>query len=387
MKRSLLLTHDFPPVISGISTVFYHIWKHYSQDRYMVLTRRVEGFKTFDRTAAFRPRRIRAPKTGKPGKIITFFLMAFWTTYYVLFRSVREIHAGQILSCGPIGYLFQKLFGIPWFLWVYGGETSAAYRRSKWEEKLVNILLRECTYIVTNSSVVTREFVDYGISEKRIIEIVPAVDADIFTPGPPPANLIEKLGLEGKQVLLTVARLTKRKGHDLVLKAMDMLRNRDNLRYVIVGSGEDRERLEGLVETLGLTGSVICAGRVEDSELPDYYRLCDIYVMPNREVLESTDSIEGFGISFIEANACEKPCIGGRSGGAEAAVVDGVTGYLINPENAEELAEKICFLLDNPDVSADMGRAGRMRVLREFSWETRAHTLAGYFTVPVEVGQ
>ncbi len=385
MKRSLLLTHDFPPVISGIATVFYNIWQYYSRDRCIVLTRRVERFEAFDRSAAFHPIRIRVPKIGKPGKIITFFLMASWTTYYVLLRNVREIHAGQILSCGPIGYLFQKICGIPCFLWVYGGETTAVYRRSKWEEKLVNTLLRECTYLVTNSPVVTREFVDYGISEERIIEIVPAVDADIFTPGPPPEHLIEKLGLEGKQVLLTVARLTRRKGHDLVLKAMDILRNRDALHYVIVGLGEDRERLEGIVGTLGLTGSVTFAGRVEDSELPDYYRLCDIYVMPNREVLESTDSIEGFGISFIEANACEKPAIGGRSGGTDAAVVDGVTGYLINPENPEELAEKMCFLLNNPDVSAEMGRAGRERVLREFFWKTRAQTLAGYFSVPAEV--
>ncbi|MFC1528688.1 glycosyltransferase family 4 protein, partial [Candidatus Latescibacterota bacterium] len=338
MTRSILLTNDFPPVISGISTVFYHIWKYYSPERMLVLTPRAKESDAFDRSALFRPVRFRSFTGGIIGKLISFALMAFWCSWYVFFRRVREIHAGQILSCGPIGYMYQKLFGIPCFLWVYGGETTDAYRRSWLEERIVGILLRGCSFLVTNSPVVTEEFLAYGIPEDRIIEIIPAVDADTFTPGPPPAHLVEKLGLADKQVILTVSRLTERKGHDLVLKALSILRNRDKLHYVIVGTGEDRERLERIVESHSLSGRVTFAGRVDDTELPGYYRLCDIYVMPNREVLESTDSIEGFGISFVEANACEKPVIAGRSGGTSAAVEDGITGYFVDPENPGELA-------------------------------------------------
>ena len=382
LKRSILLTNDFPPVISGISTVFYHVWKYYSPERMLVLTPRVEGSDAYDRAAEFRPVRFRTPRTGRLGKIISLALMAGWTKYYVFFHNVREIHAGQILSCGPIGYLFQKLFGIPCFLWVYGGETTEAYKRSGLEKWLVEKLLRGCAYLITNSPVVTKEFLNYGIPEERIIEIIPAVDADIFTPGSTPTHLVEKFGLEEKQVLLTVSRLAKRKGHDLVLKALDLMKDRDNLHYVIVGTGEDRERLEGIIEILDLSDRVTFVGRVDDAELPDYYRLCDIYVMPNREVLESTDSIEGFGISFIEANACQKPSIAGISGGTAAAVEDGISGYLIDSEDSEELAGKIRYLLDNPEVRADIGRRGRERVLREFSWEQRAQKLAEYFSVP-----
>ncbi|MBT4482199.1 MAG: glycosyltransferase family 4 protein [Candidatus Latescibacteria bacterium] len=381
MTRSLLMTNDFPPVISGISTLFYNVWKYYSPERMLVLTPRTKDSETFDRAAAFRPVRFRTFAGGKIGKLVSFVLMTFWCTWCVIFRNVREIHTGQILSSGLIGFMFQKLFGIPCFLWVYGGETTKAYRRSLLEEKIIGTLLRECTFLVTISPVVTEEFLEYGIPEERIIEIIPAVDAETFTPGPRPANLVEKLGLEDKQVLLTVSRLTERKGHDLVLKALDILRNHDKLHYVIVGIGEDRERLEGIITKSGLSGRVTFTGRIDDSELPDYYRLCDIYVMPNREVLGSTDSIEGFGISFIEANACEKPVIAGRSGGTSAAVEDGVSGYRVDPENPEELAEKIRHLLDNPDKSADMGRRSRERVLNEFSWEDSARKLAESFSV------
>lgn len=382
MKKSILLTNDFPPVISGISTFFYNIWRYYPHDRMLILTPFSEGSEEFDSSAYCRPIRLSTLKSGKLSKIVTIMLMTFRTAWYVLFYNVREIHAGQILSFGPIGVLFQKVFGIPCFLWVYGGETSSAYKLEKW---VVEKLLKGCAHLVTISPEVTREFLTYGIPEERLIEIVPAVDTDFFTPGPPPGHLIEKYNLQQKKILLTVSRIVKRKGHELVLMALNLLKDIENLHYLIVGSGEDKERLEDMVETLGLSDRVTFAGWVDDSDLPDYYRLCDIYVMPNREVLETTDSIEGFGISFIDANACEKPSIAGRSGGTSAAVVDGVTGYIVDPENSEELAEKIRFLLDNPEICMEMGRNGRERTVRDFSWKQRAMKLAKYITVPVDI--
>jgi len=381
MKRSLLLTFDFPPVISGISTLFYHLWKHYDPDRAVVMTSHADGDEAFDRTAVFRAVRFHAPRRSAPGKIASMVLLAIHTAWYVLFRGVREIHAGQILSSGPIGWFFQKTMGVPCFLWVYGGETTAAYRRNRLETWLVKRLLRDSKYLVTVSPGITREFLDFGIPRDRIIEILPGVDADVFNPGPRPRNIVERFGLDGKHVLLTVARITKRKGHDLVLRAMSLMKDRTDIHYIIVGSGEDRERLGRMTGELGLDGRVSFAGRVDDTELPDYYRLCDIYVMPNREVTDSTDSIEGFGISFIEANACGKPSIGGRSGGADAAVADGVSGYLIDPESPEALAEKIRYLIDNPDEAAALGNNGRERVISDFSWKERARELAEYMTV------
>lgn len=383
MKRSLLITLDFPPVISGIATVFYNVWKHYDPERMLVMTGRAPGDKVFDNAAPYRPIRVYKPFGGGIGKLIRMFGMFLRTGWLVVFRGVREIHAGLILSAGPTGLFFQYLFGIPCYLWLYGGETTDAYRRSRFETFVVDLLIRDSAFLVTNSPATTQEFLDIGIPAERIIEILPAVDADVFSPEPRSSALMKKLGIadDNAEILLTVSRLTPRKGHDLVIRAMALLRDRPRLRYVIVGAGDDRGRLEALAEKLGLTDRVIFAGRVDDKDLPDYYRLCDIYVMPNREVLESTDSIEGFGISFIEANACGKPSIGGRSGGAGAAVVDGVTGWLVDPESPGELAEKIAGFLDNPESAAEMGRNGRERVIAGFSWKDRAETLARRLTI------
>jgi phosphatidylinositol alpha-1,6-mannosyltransferase len=361
--------------------MFYHLWKYFPPDRMLVLTPRVKGDREADRRAAFPPLRYRMFLSGKARKVCGMVLMAVRTALLVLFRGVREIHAGQILSCGLIGFVFQRLLGIPCFLWLYGGETTAAYKRHPAEERLVAALIRGCRFLVTISPTTTREFLEFGIPAGRIIEITPAVDADMFRPGPRSAYLAAKHGLEGKHVLLTVARLTPRKGHDLVLRSLALMRDRSDIRYVMVGSGEDRARLERIAGDRGVADVLVFAGWADARELPDYYRLADIYVMPNREVPETTDSLEGFGISFIEAAACGKPAIGGRSGGAFDAVVDGETGFLVNPDDPAELAVKIRFLLDNPEVREDMGRMGRARVLRGFLWRQRAERLAASLAV------
>ena len=381
MKKSLLLTNDYPPVPGGISTMLYHLWEHFPGDRMPVLTPRVEGADDFDREARVRPLRYPHMGKGSLGKLCGSVLMALLAGYHILFRGVREIHAGQILSCGPIGLLYQKLFGIPCFLWLYGGELSVAYRRTKFEELLVRTLLRGCRFLVTISPATTREFLDYGITRERIVEILPAVNSDFFTPGSRPEYLDRRHNLAGKRVLMTVARLVRRKGHDLVLRALTLLKDRADIRYVIVGDGEDRSRLEEIITRNGLEDMVIFAGRVPALELPDYYRLCDLYVMPNREVPEVTDSLEGFGISFIEASACGKPSIAGRSGGTDAAVLEGETGYLVDPENPVELAEKIRLLLDDPMRREEMGCRGRKRVERDFTWRQRAEELAEHLTI------
>jgi phosphatidyl-myo-inositol dimannoside synthase len=382
MKRSLLLTNDFPPVQGGISTVFHHIWKYFPHDRMRVLTPKRAGDGDFDRRADMHPIRFRAPSGGNAGKLLTLLLMSVFTAREVLFGGVRELHAGQILSCGPIGYAFQKLFGIPCFLWLYGGETTPSYLRRAPVKRLVETLVRGCRFLVTNSPATTREFLDYGIPPDRIVEIIPAVDSDVFRPGPKPETLAARHGLEGMKILLTVARLTPRKGHDLVLRSLSFLRDRSDLRYVVIGTGADRSRLDRLAGELGISDRVVFAGWVDESELPDYYRLADVFVMPNREETRVTDSIEGFGISFIEAAATGKPAIGGRSGGAVDAVVEGETGFIVDPDDPRELADRIAFLLDNPRIAGEMGRKGRDRVLRGFTWRQRAERLAASLTVP-----
>jgi phosphatidylinositol alpha-1,6-mannosyltransferase len=176
-----------------------------------------------------------------------------------------------------------------------------------------------------------------------------------------------KYATRRKKVLLTVAEFKPRKGIDKVLQALHLLGERaKDILYLVVGEGPDRKRLMEIVQNLGLSEQVVFTGAVSDRDLPFHYAIADIYIMPNRE--EENGDIEGFGISFIEAQAAEKPVIGGDSGGVPDSVADGKTGILVNPQDEKEIAGKIMELLDNPDKARTLGKQGRERVTALFSW-------------------
>jgi len=313
---------------------------------------------------------------GLFGKTFNLFILNLYALYMLLRCRPLAIHAGQILSSGVIGFLLKKIFKVPYFLWVYGGETSDAYTKSKLLFSLMERIISAADKIITNSPYVTNEFKEFGLSESRIVEILPAVNNTTFVPRSGPDLLALKQFVSGKKVLLTVARLTPRKGHDLVLKALkELLKKYPDLVYLIVGNGVDEKRLRAMAHELSIHENVHFAGYVDDEVLPSFYNLCDIYVMPNREDLNTTDSVEGFGISFIEASACGKPVIGGRSGGAGAAVVDGKTGYLVNPFDHHELESKIMYLIERPDLCRQMGKNGRSRVENDFTWQQRSEKI------------
>ncbi len=171
-------------------------------------------------------------------------------------------------------------------------------------------------------------------------------------------------------VLLTVARLLTRKGHDRVLEALITIRKEiPDLRYLIVGTGKEEARLKALTSQYGLNEVVTFTGAIPHDEVPAYFAAADVFVHPNRE-LENGD-VEGFGMVFLEANACGLPVIGGNSGGTPDAIQDGVTGYLVDPNSTKEIADRVVELMRNKSLRHSMGGAGR-EWAKQFSWEAAA---------------
>ena len=167
--------------------------------------------------------------------------------------------------------------------------------------------------------------------------------------------------------LVTVCRLVKGKGIDIVLRALKILAARGiPYRYVIGGEGPERRFLEALVDELGLGDRVHFQGSVVGEEKWRLLRNADVFVMPSR--LDSTIPWqEGFGIAFVEAAAFGVPAVGSRSGGIPDAVVDGETGILVPEESPLDLADALTFLYRKPEIRKGMGRAARERARREFS--------------------
>lgn len=172
-------------------------------------------------------------------------------------------------------------------------------------------------------------------------------------------ELQAKYGWTGRTVLLTVARLEKRKGIDQVLRALALLKQQEKLpeswRYAIGGRGAEQKRLAQLVSDLDLASSVEFLGFVPEEDLAGLYEAADVFVQPNREIDGDT---EGFGVVFLEANACGLPVIGGEAGGTADAIDNGRTGFRVNGDSVHEIADAIAILMENCELRLRLSQQG-----------------------------
>ena len=247
-------------------------------------------------------------------------------------------------------------------------------RTSRELTTLTRWVYRVASAAIANSLSTARMLEDIGVPTEKVHVVYPAVDAARFAPDVAPHPIRRPFVPPNGQLLLSVGRLQRRKGHDLAIAAMAALREEfPDLRYVIVGDGAERRRLEELIAENRLEERIHLAGEVSEDELPAYYTAADIFLLPNR--LDGAD-VEGFGIVFLEAASSEKPVIGGSSGGVPEAVADGQTGLLVSGTDRSELADAIRRLATSPELRCRMGTAGRQRVLKNFTWDRAAEMVS-----------
>ena len=177
----------------------------------------------------------------------------------------------------------------------------------------------------------------------------------------------------------SLARAHAYKGFDTVIHALpEALKLVPNIRYVIVGEGDDRPRLEKLTAEHQLENHVTFAGSVSDAQLAEYYRSCDVFVLPSKATARNGSwEGEGFGRVYVEAALAGKPVVGSLGGGAAEAVVHGKTGLLVEPSSAAQTASAIIQLLENPTVATEMGVAGRNWAIQNFTEEALRRSLGG----------
>jgi phosphatidyl-myo-inositol dimannoside synthase len=187
---------------------------------------------------------------------------------------------------------------------------------------------------------------------------------------PIPLSTDVERGGERVRMLLSVARLAELyKGHDTLIRVLPLVRARcPGTRLRVAGDGPLREYLHRIAKSVGVDDAVEFLGEVADDSLPELYRTSDAFVLMSRES-PSKGGAEGFGIVCLEAAACEKPVVAGRSGGLVDAVEDGVTGILVDPEDPAAVAEALIAVLSDASLAEHMGQAGRERVLARFTWE------------------
>jgi phosphatidylinositol alpha-1,6-mannosyltransferase len=196
--------------------------------------------------------------------------------------------------------------------------------------------------------------------------MTPGVDTTQFVSATPDDQQRRQLGWLGRKVILTVGRLQLRKGQDMMIRALPIVRRAvPDVLYAIVGEGEEKRRLQELAAQHGVQDCVQFRGEPKDDELVRCYQQCDLFVLPNRQVGQD---IEGFGIVLLEAQACGRPVVAGASGGTAETLRDPETGRVVCCDYPEPLADAVVELLNDPALRAHMGQAARAWAVENFDW-------------------
>jgi len=377
--RILCVTQEFPPLSGGISVFLHNLCTQlcYQGCNVDVLTPVREGCTESDDAQPYRVYRYKELR----------FLSSVIPFYYTLSKYFKKnydiVFIGHFMTTTALGALFlKKLRGIPYVILSHGNDLHYSIS-NRIDKPVANQIIQNAPLMLGNSHVTAERIRQKGY--KGSVKILhPGVNINKFRPNIENTDIHRRYNLNGKKVILTVSRLVARKGHDRVLYALSkVVKKIPNIIYLIVGTGEEESRLRNLVNELTLEQHVVFTGSVRQDALPALYCACDIFIMPSY-VRAGGHDYEGFGIVFNEANACGKPVIAGRSGGIEDAVVDGVTGLLVNPENTEEISQAISRLLIDREFAQKLGENGRKRTESELSWEKVGQRLDQYLHNVIE---
>lgn len=353
----------------GVANYYYNLIQALPEDRFFVLDN-AEGELLY-RTKLIWPK----------------WLKGLFTTWNVIRRKrIDHVLVGQVLPIGTITWILSHFTGIRYTVMTHAMDVTLlmaadANPRKKW---LLQRILANATAVTTVSDFTKQKLITVGVPEEKIKLVYPCPHSDgtsIFDSEKKRYQkaIDEQYGVAGKTVLLTVARLHERKGIDVVLSALDTIRNQhENVVYVIVGDGPFRRELEQIVRVRNLSDSVIFTGAISDKEVSQWFARANIFAMISRE-LDNGD-VEGFGIVYLEANSYGVPVVAGNSGGVPDAVIDGETGFLVDPQDKKMVAEAISALVTNPVLAATLGNNGLKRVEAQFRWSHQAETLKSVTT-------
>lgn len=250
-------------------------------------------------------------------------------------RPLDVVLCGHVFMA-PLAFLLARLFGAYYWVQAHGTDIGKdrreSHRRVIERADLVSTVSRDTRRILLN-------WIDLPPERVRVL---PNTVQDIFAPGPAPTVLRAQLQFGAGPILLTVGRLAsseRYKGHEAVFSVLQRLRQKHpGLVHVVVGDGDDRARLEAVAADVAPAGAVRFLGYVPDDDLPDLYRLADLYVMPSTG--------EGFGIVYLEAAACGLRVVGGKGGGTTDAIPDERVGVLVDPTDRDALVGAILRQLE-----------------------------------------
>lgn len=342
--KTLLVTIEFPPFIGGVANYYSNLVKYWpAKDDIYVL----------DNSS----RKLNAQNSW-PEWLPSIFNIR----EEIKKNNIDHIIVGQILPLGIAVWFLKMFYHFDYTIMLHG--MDLAFSQKTFRKKVIaKKIIAGAKQIICSNSYTAEEVKNFLDDKAKVHTVNPGIDVTtVQTDVHRIDQLKEQFGLQDKTIIFSLGRLVKRKGFDSVIKT---LKNEKfpNIEYFIAGNGPDETYLRNLACDAPF---IHFLGEINNDGKWAWLGLCDIFIMPARNI---AGDYEGFGIVYLEANLASKPVIAGDSGGVKDAVIDGLNGLLVKPENEKDLATAIRKLSENNELREKMGAQGRVRASELFTWE------------------
>jgi phosphatidyl-myo-inositol dimannoside synthase len=370
VTRVLLVTNDFPPRPGGIQAYLEELSAQLGGSHTLtVYAPRWKGADRYDRAAPYEV--VRHSGT----LMLPVSTVAARMSRLIAARDIETVWFGAAAPLALLANRARRAGASRVVASTHGHEVGWSML------PVARLALRrigEDTDVVTFVSRYTRGRFASAFGPRAALEhLPPGVDTERFRPDAAArAELRARYRLGQRPLIVCLSRLVPRKGQDMLIRALPIIRGRvDGATLAIVGGGPYAEALRGLARRLDVTEHVVFTGGVPAAELPAHHAMADVFAMPCRTRGAGLD-VEGLGIVYLEASATGVPVVAGRSGGAPETVRQGHTGYVVDGRAVAQIADAVSRVLNEPGLAAQLGSAGRRWVTEHWRWQTHAARLA-----------
>ena len=409
----MLITPFYLPSVGGVQFILYNICKRLPPDEIIVMRSRDPLddaiVRSFNSTQRYRiiENKFYTPSPDPRYDLDDieeekFIQKSIWNRLFIRSRFVRLFY--YLLSivttlftikkyrinavwCGypstkfiVISILARYFLATPYFVHTYGEELPSLHEQSTivsfLESYLIIVGLKKSYKVFALSTFGKNCLSKVGLPDDKIILRNPGVDISRFQEDPiEVAKLKEKYGLVGKKVILSVGNITQRKGIDILIELLPELNKVvPDLIYIVVGKfigNAEEEKIKKIITNNNVEDKVIFIGEVQQERIASYFYASDVLCLATRE------NKEGFGMVFIEANACKKPVVGFDTGGVGDAIINGETGLLVKYGDIDGFKKAILTILNDETYAKELGMKGYKRVVAELTWDRYARDIYG----------
>ncbi len=366
-RRTLIVTNDFPPRQGGIQSFVHQLAVRQPPGSVVVYASDHDGAAEFDAVQPFpvvrHPTRMLLPTPAARRRVV----------YALRQHGCTAVWFGASAPLGLLAPALRAAGAERIVATTHGHEVGWAMLPGA--RQALRRIGRECDVVTYLGEYTHRRLAGAFGREATMRQLSPGVDVETFGPKADGSVVRARYGLAGRPVVVCVSRLVPRKGQDVLIEALPLVRRQvPDAALLLAGRGRHHDHLLELARRRGVAEHVVLAGGVPPPDLPGYYAAGDVFAMPCRTRRAGMD-VEGLGIVYLEASAVGLPVVAGNSGGAPDAVRPGETGYVVDGRDVAAVSAALVRLLRDDELRARMGAAGRAWVERDWRWDVFAARL------------